>query len=60
MFRLIKQCFFSRISIFIKPKFTKLLINNQECKVTPQIVNVTVDDPVFFSFSIKTSKCSGS
>ena len=35
-------------------------INNQECKVRPQIVNVNGDDPVFFPFSIKTSKCSGS
>ena len=35
-------------------------MNNQECKVRPQIVNVNADDPVFFPFSIKTSKCSGS
>ena len=35
-------------------------MKNQECKVRPQIVNVNVDDPVFFPFSIKTSKCSGS
>ena len=31
-------------------------MNNQECKVKPQIVNDNGDDP----FSIKTSKCSGS
>ena len=24
-------------------------MNNQECKVRPQIVNVNEDDPVFFS-----------
>ena len=35
-------------------------VTNQECKVTPQIVNVNGNDPVFFPFSIKTSKCSGS
>ena len=35
-------------------------MNNQECKVRLQIVNVNGDDPVFFPFSIKTSKCSGS
>ena len=34
-------------------------MNNQECKVKPQIVNDNGDDPVFFPFSIKTSKCSG-
>ena len=35
-------------------------MNNQECRVRPQIVNVNSDEPVFFPFSIKTSKCSGS
>ena len=35
-------------------------MNNQGCKVRPQIVNVNSDAPVFFPFSIKTSKCSGS
>ena len=33
-------------------------MNNQECKVRPNIVNVNGDDPVFFPYSIKTSKCS--
>ena len=35
-------------------------MNNQECKVRPKIVSVNGDDPVFFPYSIKTSKCSGS
>ena len=35
-------------------------MNNQEWKVRPKIVNVNSDGPVFFPFSIKTSKCSGS
>ena len=38
-------------------------MNNQECKTRPQVVNVNVvnrDEPVFFSFSIETSKCSRS
>ena len=35
-------------------------MNNQECKVRPQVVNVKGDDPVLFPFSIKTSKWSGS
>ena len=33
-------------------------MNNQECKVRPQIVNVNGNDSVFFPFSIKASKCS--
>ena len=35
-------------------------MNNQECKTKPQVINVNGDELVFFTFSIKTSKCSGS
>ena len=35
-------------------------MNNQECTVRPEIINVNSDEPVFHPFSIKTSKCSGS
>ena len=34
--------------------------NNQECRVRPQIANFNRDQPVFFPFLIKTSKCRGS
>ena len=33
---------------------------NEECKVKPEIVNVNSNELVFYPFSIKTSKCSGS
>ena len=33
---------------------------NRECKVRPQIVNVNSNEPVFYPFSIKASKWSGS
>ena len=35
-------------------------MNNQECKIRLQTVNVNSDEPVFYTFSIKTSRCSGS
>ena len=35
-------------------------MTNKECRVRPEIVNVNSDEPVFYPFSIKTSKCSGS
>ena len=34
-------------------------INNQECKVRPKIVDVGSNNPIFYSFSVKTSRCSG-
>ena len=35
-------------------------MNNQECKVRLEIVNANSNAPLFYPFSIKTSKCSGS
>ena len=35
-------------------------MNNQECKVRPETVNVNSDEPVFYPFGIKTSKCCDS
>ena len=34
-------------------------VNNQECKVRPEIVHVNSSEPILFPYSIKTSKCSG-
>ena len=33
---------------------------NQACKVRPEIINISSNELVFYHFSIKTSKCSGS
>ena len=35
-------------------------MKNQEWKVRPEIINVNSNEPIFYPFSIKTSKCSGS
>ena len=34
-------------------------INNQECKVRPEIIDVSSNNPIFYPFSVKTSRCSG-
>ena len=34
-------------------------MNNQECIVRPEIVDVSSNDPIFYPFSIKVNKCSG-
>ena len=39
---------------------SSISMNNQECKTRLQVINVNGDKPVFFPFSIKTSKCTGS
>ena len=35
-------------------------MTNKECKVRPEIVNVNSNEPVFYPFSVKASKYSGS
>ena len=34
-------------------------MSNQTCKATPKLINVNSNNPVFYPFSIKTSKWSG-
>ena len=35
-------------------------IKNQECKVRPKIVDINSNNSIFYPFSIKINKCSGS
>ena len=35
-------------------------MNNQECKARRKIININNNEPVFYPFSIKVNKCSGS
>ena len=35
-------------------------MNNQECKARPKIIDVNNNEPVFYPYSIKVNKCSGS
>ena len=64
MFGFIKRCFFTGLVLLSTLTSVNSLswisMNNQECKVRPQIVNVNSEELVFFPFSIKISKCSGS
>ena len=64
MCKFVKKASFSGLTILSSFSNVNLLscisMNNQECKIRPQIVNVNSDEPVFFPFSIKTRKCSGS
>ena len=35
-------------------------MSNQECKIRSEIINVNTNEPVFYPFSVKVNKCSGS
>ena len=64
MFNFIKQIFVSTLMVFGNLSNVNSLecvsMGNQKCKVRPEIVNVNSNEPLFYPFSIKTSKCSGS
>ena len=66
IFRFIKKLFFtgltilSSVNLLTVTPLRYISMTNKECKVNPEIVNVNSDEPVFYPFSIKTSKCSGS
>ena len=34
-------------------------MNNQECNVRPEIVDVSSNNPIFYPFSVKINRCSG-
>ena len=62
IFGFVKKVFF--IELAILSSFTNAIpsscisMKNQECKTRPQVVNANSTNPIFYPFSIKTSKCS--
>ena len=64
MFKFIKQVFVSTLIFFGSLSSVNPLecvsMNNKKCKVRSEIVNVNSNEPLFYPFSIKTIKCSGS
>ena len=62
LFKFVKKVFF--IGLTVLSDFTNtnslsfISMNDQECKTRPQVINVDINNPIFYPFSIKTSKCS--
>ena len=63
MFGFIKTCFFTGLAFLSTLTcvnlLSRILMNNQGCRIRQQVVNVNSEEPVFFLFCIKTSKYSG-
>ena len=34
-------------------------MNNQECKIRPEIINLNTNEPLIYPYSIKINKCKG-
>ena len=69
IFGFVKKVFF--IGLAVTSNFTNansllngiplncISMKNQDCKARLQVVNVNSNNPIFYPFSIKMSKCSG-
>ena len=62
IFRFVKKVFFF-LGLTILSNFMNALdcisMNNRECKVRPEIIDINSNNPMFYPFSIKVNKCSG-
>ena len=62
IYRFVKKVFF--IGLTTLSNFTNAIelncisLKNQECKTRPQVIHVNSNNTVFYSLSIKMSKCS--
>ena len=65
MFGFIKKCFFktmkfSSSNVLNVNSLECVSMNNQECKIRPEIISFNTNEPLFYPYSIKINKCKGS
>ena len=65
MFGFIKKVFFTAIAFFSSNVLNVISLkcftmNNQECKTRTKIIDANNNEPMFYPYSIKVNKCSGS
>ena len=74
MFRFIKKIFVSAMMFFVcnvsgvnslnaillNATAKCISMNNKECKIRSEIININSNEPLFYPYSIKVNKCSGS
>ena len=63
MFKFVKQIFISEMMLFSSVPSVNSLecvsMNNQECKVRLDIVNINSNDSIFYPFSVNINKYGG-
>ena len=65
MFGFIKKCCFTAMTFFScnvlnVNSLERVSMNNQECKIRSEIINVNTNEPVFYPYSITINKRRGS
>ena len=62
IFSFVKRVFVLGLAV-LSSSITRALncisLNNQECKVRPEIANVSSNNPIFHPFNVKINRCSG-
>ena len=64
IFRFVKKVLFVELTILSNFTNVSSLLNcistkTKECKTRLQVININSNNPIFYPFSINTSKCSG-
>ena len=62
MFSFVKKVFILGLTVLsssITGALNCVSMNNQECKVRPEIVDVSSNNPIFYPFSVKIKRCNG-
>ena len=63
MFSFVKKVFVLGLTVLsriITGALNCFSTNNHKCKVRPEIVDVSSNNPIFYPFSVKINRCSGS
>ena len=63
IFGFIKKCFFTAMTFFNLSKVNSLecvSMNNQECKIRTEMINLDTNEPMLYPYSIKINKCKRS
>ena len=65
MFDIIKKTFISALAFFshnilLTNSLKCYSLDNQECKIRPEIINVNNKEPIFYPYKIKMDSCVGS
>ena len=61
IFSFVQKVFFIGLTVLsnITNALECISIKNQQCKVRPNIVDVSSNNPIFYPFSVKVKRCSG-
>ena len=60
MFEFIRTIVFTAVTCFICNALKCVSMNNQECRIRPEKININSNEPSFYPYSIERNKCSGS